>query len=70
MDLLFSQYDMHVKTTSQAVLTKLQAKTALSEEEAEFINSSMRSLIELSKAYLEESIRAIKNKVATIDPNC
>ncbi len=70
MDLLFSQYDMHVKTTSQAVLTKLQAKTALSEEEAEFINSSMRSLIELSKAYLEESIRAIKNKVAAIDPNC
>lgn len=70
MDLLFSQYDMHVKTTSQAVLTKLQAKTALSEEEAEFINSSMRSLIELSKAYLEESIRAIKNKVATINPNC
>jgi hypothetical protein len=70
MDLLFSQYDMHVKTTSQAVLTKLQAKTALSEEEAEFINSSMRSLIELSKAYLEESIRAIKNKVATLDPNC
>jgi hypothetical protein len=70
MDLLFSQYDMHVKTTSQAVLTKLQAKTALSEEEAEFINSSMRSLIELSKAYLEESIRVIKNKVAAIDPNC
>jgi len=61
---------MHVKTTSQAVLTKLQAKTALSEEEAEFINSSMRSLIELSKAYLEESIRVIKNKVAAIDPNC
>ena len=70
MDLLFSQYDIHVKTTSQAVLTKLQAKTVLSEEEAEFINSSMRSLIELSKAYLEESVRAIKNKVASIDPNC
>jgi hypothetical protein len=48
----------------------LQAKAVLSEEEAEFINSSMRSLIELSKAYLEESLRAIKNKVVSIDPNC
>jgi predicted DNA-binding transcriptional regulator YafY len=48
----------------------LQAKTMLSEEEAEFINSSMRSLIELSKAYLEESVRVIKNKVASIDPRC
>ena len=48
----------------------MQAKTLLSEEEAEFINSSMRSLIELSKAYLEESVLVIKNKVDSIDPNC
>ena len=64
VDLLYSQYDMHVRTSTSAVLTKLQAKTPLSEEEAEFINSLMRSLIELSKEYLEDSKSAIKNKVA------
>ena len=70
VDLLYSQYDMHVRTSTSAVLTKLQAKTPLSEEEAEFINSLMRSLIELSKEYLEDSKSAIKNKVALIDSNC
>ncbi len=70
MGLVYSQYDLHVKQNTQSLVEKLQGKSDLSQDDAEFVNSLMRSLIVLSKEYQEDSLRALRNKIMTLDSNC